>query len=347
MLHWLVDALRTHPELALFLVLGVGYALGRVRIGSFQLGTVIGVLIAGILIGQLRIEVPAALKDTFFLLFLFSIGFKTGPQFFSGLRSGGLAQAVVTVVVCVTGLLAAFVAARLFGFDAGTASGLVAGAMTESATLGTAGDAIDKLLIDADLREQLATGSTVAFAVTYVVGMISVTWLLPRVGPWLMRVDLAESCRKLETELGIDQPDPGVSSAHADFVMRAYDVSPEYIGKSARDLEGAFGAFRVYCERVRRNRKVESVDDDFVLQEGDRVVLAGRSEALVGETNPLREHEVDDRELLDIPTVQIDVIVTNRNVMRTRCTKWHGMQHRAASSCIGSFAAAKSCRSAC
>ena len=86
-MNWLLESLRQHPELAIFLVLALGYALGRIRIGSFQLGTVVGVLVAGIVIGQLRIEVANELKDTFFLLFLFSIGFKTGPQFFSGLRS--------------------------------------------------------------------------------------------------------------------------------------------------------------------------------------------------------------------------------------------------------------------
>ncbi len=317
---WLVEQLRTHPELAVFLVLALGYGLGRIRLGSFQVGTVIGVLIAGILVGQLRITVADELKDTFFLLFLFSIGFKTGPQFFSGLRSGGLAQAGVTVVVCASALIAALLTAKLFGFDRGIASGLLAGSMTESAALGTATDAIAKLSLPPEMRQQLAADSTVAFAVTYVVGMIAVTWLLSRLGPWLMRVDLAESCRQLEQQLGIDRTDPDVVSAHAEFSMRAYEIGAGYAGRTVSELEAAFGAYRVYVERIRHGEdmgeEITEPSPGDVLRERDRVVLSGRSEALVGEQNPLRECEVDDHDLLDIPTVQVDIVVTHKAALR-------------------------------
>lgn len=313
---WLIESLRRHPELALFLVLALGYSIGRIRIGSFQLGNVIGVLIAGIAVGQLRIHVSPELKDTFFLLFLFSIGFRTGPQFFNGLRTGGLPQAAVTIVVCVTALAASYCVARLLGFDAGTASGLLAGAMTESAALGTAGDAIDKLEVADAARKELATNSAVAFAVTYVVGMIAVTWLLSRLGPWIMRVNLEESCKKLEEELGIDREDPGVVSARAQFSMRAYEIPAAHAGTPMGEIEKAFGAYRVYGERLRRGGKVIEVSPRQVLREGDRIVLSGDTEGLVGDLNPLRDHELDDPELLDIPITQVDVIVTSKAVAR-------------------------------
>ena len=84
---WIGASLRDHPELALFLALAAGYLLGRVRIGSFKLGPVVGCLLAGITVGQIGIVVPGVLGRTFFLLFLFSIGYKTGPQFFRGLAA--------------------------------------------------------------------------------------------------------------------------------------------------------------------------------------------------------------------------------------------------------------------
>ena len=89
---WVIHALRTHPELALFLTLALGYALGGLRVGGIQLGSVIGVLLAGVAIGQIGISLPDELQSTFFLLFLLSIGYKTGPQFFRGLRGSGLSQ---------------------------------------------------------------------------------------------------------------------------------------------------------------------------------------------------------------------------------------------------------------
>jgi putative transport protein len=45
---WLIHALRTHPELALFLTLAFGYALGELRVGGIHLGSVIGVLLIGV-----------------------------------------------------------------------------------------------------------------------------------------------------------------------------------------------------------------------------------------------------------------------------------------------------------
>src|SRR5262245_45940460 len=144
-MEWIANALRHHPELALFLALAVGYALGKIKIGGFQIGAVIGVLIAGVVIGQVGIKVGNELKYAFFLLFLFAIGYKTGPQFFRGLRASGLPQAGLTVVTCMIGLATAYAVSRAVGFDAGTAGGLIAGSLTESATVGTAADAIAKL----------------------------------------------------------------------------------------------------------------------------------------------------------------------------------------------------------
>jgi len=82
----LIKALQQHPELAVFLTLALGYLLGRIKLGSFAIGSVTGVLIAGVLIGQMTITISANVKAVFFLLFLFAIGYKVGPQFFGGLH---------------------------------------------------------------------------------------------------------------------------------------------------------------------------------------------------------------------------------------------------------------------
>src|ERR1700752_923732 len=130
-------SLRDHPELALFLALATGYLLGRVRIGSFKLGPVVGCLLAGVAVGQFRIAVPSILGSTFFLLFLFSIGYKTGPQFFRGFGRAALPQVALTLLFDVAGLLTVYAVATLLGFDAGTATGLLAGGLHSSEALGT------------------------------------------------------------------------------------------------------------------------------------------------------------------------------------------------------------------
>src|SRR4029078_840833 len=141
-MNYLTQALRDHQELAVFLTLAVGFFIGRLKIGSFSLGTVVGTLLAGVLLGQMAIQVPAVVKYVFFDLFLFATGYKVGPQFFRGLKKDALPQVAITLVLCFTCLLAAFIAAKILHSDMGPAAGLLAGAFTESTVIGTASDAI-------------------------------------------------------------------------------------------------------------------------------------------------------------------------------------------------------------
>ena len=144
-MNYLTNALREHQELAIFLTLAIGFLIGRVKIGSFSLGMVVGTLLAGVAVGQLNIQVPAVVKYVFFDLFLFTTGYKVGPQFFRALKKDALPQVALTLVLCVVCLLSAFTAAKLLHYDMGTAAGLLAGAFTESTVIGTAGDAISRL----------------------------------------------------------------------------------------------------------------------------------------------------------------------------------------------------------
>ena len=169
-MEYLVTALREHQELTIFLTLAVGFFIGQLRFGTFSLGTVVGTLLAGVLIGQLDIKVPATVKNVFFDLFLFTVGYKVGPQFFRGLKKDAMPQLVVTVVLCVTCLVSAFTASKLLGYDMGTAAGLLAGAFTESTVIGTAGDAINRLDLPVADKTALVNNIPVAYAVTYLIG---------------------------------------------------------------------------------------------------------------------------------------------------------------------------------
>lgn len=311
---WMQGILQAHPEIAFFLVLGLGYLFGKIALGSFKLGAVTGTLLAGVLVGQLGVSLPNEVKQCFFLLFLFSIGFRTGPQFFRGLKSDGLAHAALAAIVATTGLVVAFIVAKAFGYDAGTAAGLVAGALTESATIGTAMDAIARLDLSTAERAALANNIPVAFAVTYLVGVIGAAWVLSQLAPRLLRVDLAEECRKLEEEMR-----GGVSAQHSarrEFEFRAYAVDPGsgLVGRSLADLEAL--APRIFVEQVRRRGDIVASRDVSVLREGDVVAVAGRRTTLVEvlEAPGSGLREVDDRELLEVPSDVVDVVVTNKAI---------------------------------
>ncbi len=85
-----VRTLQALPELALFLCLALGYAIGSVKVKGFGLGSVVGTLAVAMLVGQAHVEIHAFAKTVFFALFIYAVGFKSGPEFFGGLNRSSL-----------------------------------------------------------------------------------------------------------------------------------------------------------------------------------------------------------------------------------------------------------------
>ncbi len=305
------NALRHHPELAIFLTLALGFLVGRVRIRGFGLGNVVGTLLAGVLIGQLAIPVDPLVKVVFFDLFLFATGYKVGPQFFAGLRRNALPQVALTLVLCLTSLLATFVAAKALGYDCGTAAGLLAGAFTESTVIGTAGDMIGRLGLPEAEKTRLLNNIPVAYAVSYLVGTSFVVWFLATLAPRLLRVDLREESRRLARQLGQAESRPGVESAYREWAVRAYRAGAGVAGRSVAEVERSFAPARLFVERVRRDDRFLQAGPDLVLQPGDVLAVTARSSVLLADGARLGE-EVEDGELLQFPTAVMDLVVTNR-----------------------------------
>jgi putative transport protein len=307
------EVLRSHPELALFLTLGLGFAAGRLKIGTFTPGSVVGTLLAGVLVGQLGVEIPGTVKLVFFDLFLFATGYKVGPQFFHGLRRDALPQLAHTVVVCVACLATAIAAARLLRYEVGTAAGLLAGAFTESTVIGTAAEAIGRLPLPPEERARLVNQIPVAYAVTYLVGTTSLVWLLSSAGPRLLRIDLRAAARELDARLsGKPALGEGISSAHRERDLRALELRGP--SRTVAELEASLAGARAFVERVRTaGGALVDPTPETVVADGDRIALAARREALLDHASALGR-EVDDRELLDLPVAVREVVVTRRAV---------------------------------
>src|ERR1700745_941770 len=138
MINWFFQTLRSYPEIAIFLSLALGYYFGSFTYKGLGLGAVTATLIAAVIIGQIGITVTGPLKPTFFLMFLFAIGYGVGPQFVRGIAQDGVPQAIFAAVVCVFCLAAAYLGAKVAGYDVGSAVGLYAGSQPISAAVGLA-----------------------------------------------------------------------------------------------------------------------------------------------------------------------------------------------------------------
>ncbi|HZV81973.1 MAG TPA: TrkA C-terminal domain-containing protein, partial [Geobacteraceae bacterium] len=312
----LISILQQYPELAIFLTLAVGFFIGRLRFGNFSLGTVVGTLLAGVLIGQFDIKVSPTVKTVFFDLFLFATGYKVGPQFFRGLKKDALPQLLLTVIICVSSLVTAVIAAKLLHYDAGTAAGMLAGAFTESTVIGTAGDAINRLSLPEAEKLRLVNNIPVAYAVTYLVGTTFLVWFLSFLMPRLMRINLVEESRKLEVEMsGKEELEPGILSSYREWDLRAFRVSGQVaVSRTVAEIEASFPGVRLFVERIRRGGVLLDPDVDTMVSEGDVIAVAARRNLILDVGTKIGP-EVEDRELLEFHLANLEVVLTNKDLV--------------------------------
>lgn len=315
MISKVIASLRQNPELAIFLTLALGFLLGRVRLGTFKLGNVVGTLLAGVLVGQLAIEIHPLVKIVFFDLFLFATGYKVGPQFFRGLKKNAMPQVGLTIVLCLTSLAATVVAAKVLGYDCGTAAGLLAGAFTESTVIGTAGDTIARLNLPDPEKQRLLNNIPVAYAVSYLVGTGFVVWFLSSLAPRLLGIDLKKESQTLEAQMSARPT--GQSSRRSGYEgwdTRAYRLADSFASRRVDDLETSFVPERLFIERISRDSEFVDATPDAVLQTGDVVAVVARRRVLLSKGLAIGV-EVENPELLDFPVSTADVVVTNRAVV--------------------------------
>ncbi|MDR5809270.1 aspartate-alanine antiporter [Caballeronia sp. LZ019] len=313
---WLEHTLRQYPEIAVFLSLGIGYWVGGKSFKGFSLGAVTATLLAAIAIGQFGITISSNVKSVFFLMFLFAVGYGVGPQFVRGIAKDGLPQALFAVFQCLLCLVVPVAAAKVAGYDVGSAAGLFAGSQTISASMGLATDAINRLGLPADEAKRLLDAMPTAYAVTYIFGTIGSAVILATLGPKMLGINLVAACKDYESQLGGGTELGGAGQAWHQFELRAYRIATDgpVVGMTVAAAEAsAPTGSRLFIQRLRRGGAIHEATLDSVLKAGDVVAVGGRREQLVALLSP-KGNEVDDPELLAVPVEGVDVYVTSKAV---------------------------------
>ncbi len=324
MFNYLGEILRDYPVIAVFLTVGLGFYLGRLKFKGFSLGAVTAGLLVGIVIGQLfHVQVSNEVKNIFFMLFLFSIGYSVGPDFFRSLKGSGLRQALFAVIMGMSCFAAVVGAGKIMGYTSGEIVGMFSGSQTCSALLGVGSEAIENGAGTAAEKQAQLNLIPVCYAVTYVFGTLGTVVILSLLGPKLLGgvEKIRREAARLQSEYSQTpwRDDPAYRSAQSKVAYRTFKVTdPEFEGgvtvRRAEALLRSRGV-RVFIDRIHRaaDDSIVPATADCLLQTGDTIVVSGRLENIVLAPNFIGP-EVADAKLINFPVKQAPVLLRNREV---------------------------------
>lgn len=312
MLKTVSEFLIKNAAFSVFLSLAIGYAIGKLRYKSFSLGATVGTLIIGLIIGQAgHFGISPVIKTIFFSLFIFAIGYEVGPAFVGSLKKSGIKLVIHSTFFAVCSLAVALILFKVFGVTSpGEGAGIVAGALTQSAIVGTASSTIMNLSgVSEAVKNAMVTKVAVAYALTYVFGTIGVVIFLKNIAPALLGVDLKEATKKKIESIGYKN-DSAENAVISTMKMRAFSIEKGsvYIGKTVSDIEKQYD-HRLTFEKLFREDKELDVSQDFQFKESDIITLIGNLDGMVDFENACLK-ETAEKKYLNVNLQRKDIILT-------------------------------------
>ena len=276
---------------ALFLIVALGFMLGRIKIKGLSLD-VSAVIFIALLFGHFGVVIPKELGNFGLVLFIFTIGIQAGPGFFDSFRSKGKTLILITLLIVGSAALTAVGLKYAFGIDTPSIVGLVAGALTSTPGLAVAIDSTQSPL------------ASIAYGIAYpfgVIGVILFVKLLPRI----LHVDLAQEARKLEKERRGEYPELSTC------IFRV--TNPVIFGRSlaqinARAMTGAV------ISRLKHDGQISIPTAQTVLHEGDYLQAVGSEEALNQLATLVGVREEGELPLQDTHEI-VSLLLTNKDMI--------------------------------
>ncbi len=319
--------LGQQPFILLFLVVAIGYAIGRIEVKKVNLGATAATLIVGLVVSLIasaiygiKFSIPEFASNLFFNLFMFSVGVKVGPQFIAGLRRDAKKFVILGLLVPFLSLGLALLANLVFKLPPGMLPGVFAGANTATPGLGAAQSAFASgaAKLPAGISQQEAVGNmSTAFAFTYSLSMVLFIVMM-KLLPKFFHRDVVADAKSLEKELETGAPLPGSADAFLRGALptdtRIYRVdNPELAGLTVGYLRRTHPEAAI--ERIERDGKViDRPADDFAFTTGDRVSLTGRLSTLLDASKRIGP-ELDDPRLYQDPPVVAEIVIHRASVV--------------------------------
>nr|WP_086937555.1 transporter [Thaumasiovibrio occultus] len=323
-MHFLFSYLSENPFVFLFLSLAIGYPLGRVSIKGISLGTTAGTLVIGVALALtafsvygLRIDEPGLVSDIFLMMFMYAIGMKVGPQFFSGLARGGIDFVVIGLIVVFSNFAIVVLGAKALGLEPGYAAGIISGSYTVTAVMGVAQNAVSSgaFTVPAGMTaDQVSANIAAGYAISYVLSTVLIILLIKYL-PAMFGIDPVAAGKEAEAQFSTGDDNENLPSTFGfsdpgilPIDVRAYKVThKELVGKTVQQLFEKVPDAAVL--KVVRGDEVFDASDNPVIAMGDIIGVRGEYKVLIAEGEADIGNEVDEPRARNIDVEVADIHV--------------------------------------
>lgn len=252
----LIDLLQS-SYFSVFLIVALGFMLGRIKIGGLSLD-VSAVIFIALAFGHWGVSIPKELGNFGLVLFIFTIGLQAGPGFFDSFRSKGKTLILITLLIIASACLTAVGLKYAFNIDTPSIVGLIAGSLTSTPGLAVAIDSTQSPL------------ASIAYGIAYPFGVIGVI-LFVKLLPKLLHVDLEQEARQLEKERRSSFPELSTCLFKV--------TNPTAFGRTLAQLNIRVMTGAV-VSRLKRGEEIMIPTAHTAVEDGDCIQAVGSEEAL-------------------------------------------------------------------
>ncbi len=300
----MIEILKQNHLLLTFVVAGLGYAIGHIKIKGFSLG-ISAVLFVGLFFGALDkdLKLPEIVHMLGLVIFVYAIGIVSGPGFFASLRGRGVLENMLAAGILITSAAVIIFLKKIFLLPSGVASGLFCGSFTNTPALAAV---IEAIKMASSFQESLTLSAEPVFgySIAYPMGVIGILlsfYFCKRI----FNIDFQKEAMMYTDQVGgqkrIINLTIRVKNAGSSSIKVAEFIHTNHL--------------RVVFGRYKRGDQLELVKSDTLLQNGDLITVVGEE----GDVNKVIEllGEVSnvaidmDRSMLDFRRI----FVSNKEVV--------------------------------
>jgi len=285
------ETLLQSSYFSLFLIIALGFMLGRIKIKGLSLD-VSAVIFIALLFGHFNVLIPKEIGNFGLVLFIFTIGIQAGPGFFDSFRSQGKTLIILALLIVGSASLSGVIFKYVFDIDTPSIVGLIAGALTSTPGLAVAIDTTQ------------SSSASIAYGIAYPFGVIGVI-LFIKLLPKMLRLNTQDEDKKLEEKRKSKYPQLHTAT----FLISNDNVYEKTLAQlQVRAMTGAV------VSRLKHEDDISIPTGHTVLHKGDMIKAVGDDASLKKIEILLGERTEEDIPLSNTQELQ-SLLLTNKEII--------------------------------